>query len=46
MLVCGLVLFFPYCGFTSILWEQRTLAAILLLVGAREYAALFAKDSG
>ncbi|MBM4148765.1 MAG: phosphatase PAP2 family protein [Lentisphaerae bacterium] len=41
MILCGLVLFFPYCGFTEILWEQRTLALVVLLVGTREYARLF-----
>jgi len=46
MLACGLVLFFPYCGFISVLWEQRTVAAILLLIGTREYAGLYACESG
>lgn len=46
MLACGLVLMFPYCGFASVLWEQRTIAAILLLIGTREYAGLYSGASG
>ena len=46
MLLCAIVLFFPYCGFYRVLWEQRTLALILFLVGAYEYGALYPEKNG
>lgn len=41
MLVCAVVLFFPYCGFDQVIWEQRAMALVFLLIGLHQYRRLY-----
>ncbi len=46
LLICCIVMMFPYSDFEIIIWEQRTLAAVLFLVGLHEYVGLWKRQQG
>jgi membrane-associated phospholipid phosphatase len=41
LLLCCLVMLFPYSDFERIIWEQRTMAVVLFAIGLHEYIELW-----